>query len=436
MSTDARKWVSLEKAKGIQYREHQERKIRPRTPDRYWRLYYKFAGKIHSEAIGWESEGWSEAEIIKLSGTLAANRKQGIAPGTFSELRAANTSRLEEAQEQAQEAQQKADQQKAFLKTFAEVFPMYLVERKGEVENFNTYRDESSKGYKWLVPCFGETPISEITPEHILAFIKECLKPTKKIKEHGKKIAAIPKPRSGGTVKHYINLLSQVWDWSKKQGYCTGENPARNADVNKAIPKSGGKRFRFLTKDEAAQLLPALKRRSIQLWAKCVTILYCGLRPIEVHSLTWEDIDEENKQIRVLREVKTNKGETRIIPYPNAFSLMLDEIRPESALSSDLVFPPKSIRKERQEGIAAKSWEISDVFNDVIEEFGWNNGKAQNDKVVPYSLRHTYASWLVQAGVPLYTVAELLGHSTTEVTKRYAHLAPDNLKAAISIFNE
>jgi len=48
-----------------------------------------------------------------------------------------------------------------------------------------------------------------------------------------------------------------------------------------------------------------------------------------------------------------------------------------------------------------------------------------------HDLRHTCASWLVQAGVPLHTVAELLGHSSTALTKRYAHLAPQHLADAM-----
>lgn len=48
-----------------------------------------------------------------------------------------------------------------------------------------------------------------------------------------------------------------------------------------------------------------------------------------------------------------------------------------------------------------------------------------------HDLRHTCASWLVQAGVPLLTVRDFLGHSTVAVTQRYAHLAPEHLRDAV-----
>jgi integrase len=76
------------------------------------------------------------------------------------------------------------------------------------------------------------------------------------------------------------------------------------------------------------------------------------------------------------------------------------------------------------------------VFTTVRGDRPWSAGNWRNvwsaavarsgaPAFPPHSCRHTAASWLVQAGVPLYDVQRLLGHSSFQSTMRYAHLAPD-----------
>ena len=48
-----------------------------------------------------------------------------------------------------------------------------------------------------------------------------------------------------------------------------------------------------------------------------------------------------------------------------------------------------------------------------------------------HDLRHTFCSHLAMRGIPLYTIARLVGHSTVEMTQRYAHLAPESLASAV-----
>ena len=52
-----------------------------------------------------------------------------------------------------------------------------------------------------------------------------------------------------------------------------------------------------------------------------------------------------------------------------------------------------------------------------------------------YDLRHTYASWLVQNGVGIYTVKDLLGHGDIESTMRYAHLDYSHLVNAVDLID-
>lgn len=54
-----------------------------------------------------------------------------------------------------------------------------------------------------------------------------------------------------------------------------------------------------------------------------------------------------------------------------------------------------------------------------------------SEELTFHSLRHSYASWLIQAGADIYEVKELLGHASVETTQRYAHLAPKTLRRAV-----
>jgi site-specific recombinase XerD len=78
---------------------------------------------------------------------------------------------------------------------------------------------------------------------------------------------------------------------------------------------------------------------------------------------------------------------------------------------------------------------ISVTFERTVKDLGLNKGiKDRRMKVVFHTLRHTYASWMVQSGVDLYKVKELLGHSTISQTERYAHLSKDSLREAVKEF--
>ena len=84
-----------------------------------------------------------------------------------------------------------------------------------------------------------------------------------------------------------------------------------------------------------------------------------------------------------------------------------------------------------------KRVQVSRAFMKCVSQLGFNDGVTDSrQRVVFHTLRHTFASWLVQKGVPLHTVAELMGHKSIAMTQRYAHLSPDSLRNAAKILGE
>ena len=98
-------------------------------------------------------------------------------------------------------------------------------------------------------------------------------------------------------------------------------------------------------------------------------------------------------------------------------------------LSKKKAAPTSLVFKARKGGMIK---EVSNAFGRAVKDLGFNNGiDDPRQKVYFHTLRHTFASWLVQSGESLYTVKELLGHSTMAMTERYSHLASKNLKNAV-----
>jgi len=101
---------------------------------------------------------------------------------------------------------------------------------------------------------------------------------------------------------------------------------------------------------------------------------------------------------------------------------MLVRRKSADAKKNDLVFTDRNGNKAVQ---------ISDTFNRVVDGLQLNEDISdRRDKVTFHTLRHTYASMLVQRG-RLFHVKELLGHSGIALTERYPHLSDSSLKQTL-----
>ena len=96
---------------------------------------------------------------------------------------------------------------------------------------------------------------------------------------------------------------------------------------------------------------------------------------------------------------------------------------------NDLVF---KARATNEDGTPKQIDRISKTFSRIVGNLKLNEGIDDlRQKLVFHSLRHTFASWLVQDGVDLYTVKELMGHEEISMTERYSHLSPTAMRNAV-----
>lgn len=187
------------------------------------------------------------------------------------------------------------------------------------------------------------------------------------------------------------------------------------------MPKFNNARIRFLTQSEAKTLLATLGKIS-PIWCDISTFaLYTGLRRGEILSMMPPQLNLDSGHCHVL-DSKTKTG--RSIPLnATALSVANKYIKKGTCPSAPLFSENgRPLNKDAKH------------FHKAVEKCGLNEGITdRRNKVCFHTLRHTFASWLVQAGVQLQVVSDLLGHASMEMTLRYAHLAPDVKRDAVNV---
>jgi integrase len=361
--------TSVKKYIGVYYTESKVRKWRERPDRSYW-VAFKEAktGKLCWERCGWASEGWTPE---------AAQRRR------YELLEQDRTGDYKPKQER-----------KAGRLTFGELMGKHYLPWADE--NKKRARDDRSMYRNWLAPRLSDKVLKAITP-----FDLELLK--KDMRQAG---------RSEATVKHALCLVRQAFNKAVVWRLWQGENPCKGV----SFPKPNNARQRFLTQGEADRLLEALHKRSTQVVGIAYLSLYGGLRLGEVFQLTWSNVDTVHGIIHVLDA----KSGSRPVFITDPILEVLEELIPGE--------PEEPLFKTRNGKPVV--W-LSKVFKRVVDDLGLNDGITDpREKVTFHTLRHTYASWAVMSGVPLYVVGKALGHKTTVMTQRYSHVAPESQRVA------
>ena len=142
-------------------------------------------------------------------------------------------------------------------------------------------------------------------------------------------------------------------------------------------------------------------------------------------------IDEgKNKNKKISKAAKTLEKEKIIeVKGREFYNSERRNYFQEEAIAKDYM---KKLEKGKNPVILTDEESERMPLNDIVRIKLQNAGILDKDKMIkPHDLRHSFASKLVTSGVSLATLRELLGHQTTQMTKRYSHLVPDTLKKAV-----
>ena len=208
----------------------------------------------------------------------------------------------------------------------------------------------------------------------------------------------------------------------------------------KQLKDADDKRVRYLSNEEEKQLMDALKGREIDIQQgkfssanKFVSIyrkgtyadhlqpmvlvaINTGLRFGELSRIRWTHISLTDAPRVTVQAAYAKTGNTRHIPLNKVAKAALHAWRAQQIDTNGYAFATQS--GERIKSVR-KGWKAI-LSAAKIKDFRWHD------------LRHHFASKLVMAGVDLNTVRELMGHSSLDMTLRYAHLAPEHKAAAVA----
>ena len=386
---------------GVRFKEVSTRSYKGK-PDRYFLIRYGRESRTINEGVGFASEGIDAKYASTVRAEIVKNIRLGTSCQSLAEKRALESKR------KAEELTRKETQKRENM-PFDKLAIKYIEWAKGEKKS---WKDDQSLYLNHIKSALGNVPIKDIAMIH-LEKLKRNLQ-TKKGR-YGKKL-------SDATIKHCLVLIRQMFNRAISWRMYQGTNPVTaTAQENKKFLKTAdNKRVRFLSDEEAGLLLDELKNRSQQLHDICQLSLYTGMRMGEIFNLSWNDIDLEHENISI-KDPKSGESRNAYITPP--LSKLFQRIKDNGYKADGLVFKSSNGKKIR---------EISNVFNRVTEKLGLNkNVTDQRDKVVAHTLRHTFASWLAMQGEPIITIQKLMGHSSLEMTLRYAHLSPSHERDAV-----
>ena len=219
--------------------------------------------------------------------------------------------------------------------------------------------------------------------------------------------------RSPTTIARHLSSLKSFFKFSEKLGFFSNEpiHQIQRPKTPKLIPKALGQNDALDLLTEAANLNKVAWRAKRDL--AIVTLIYgCGLRVSEALNLNKEDIIEKKPLI-----IKGKGGKERLLPLLGICVEKISqylELCPFNLQEGDPLFVGTR-------GKRLNAREVQRLVKKVRENMNLNGN------ITPHSLRHSFATHLLEGGGDLRSIQELLGHASLSTTQRYTKINTDHL---------
>ena len=299
--------------------------------------------------------------------------------------------------------------------TVAELCQRFLASSHPRAKDAARYRQHAIYCLRPVLPLLGATSLDKLRRRDI-----ESLRD---------RLGATYQPN---TVRTFLGALSAVLSWGIKQEYLT-VHPMQKLD----LPKRQNSTDR-LSAEQASQLLAVAKERALSCtgrrrplhWSLYMVValaLRLGLRKGEALGLRWSDIDFTNARLTVARQLADCAAATAAGRWRT----------PKSGKSRSLPLPAalaEELRLWQAECPSTPAGLVCPLGSTAMGTLGELLEAAHCPRFARplHSLRHSFASLVIEHGGSILAVKEALGHSSLEMTLVYSHISPSALAADLA----
>lgn len=213
--------------------------------------------------------------------------------------------------------------------------------------------------------------------------------------------------RSIATVNRELTVLKRMLSIALREGWIL-KHPFKGSDTIISASDET-KRTRVLSAEEEERLLDACDERREKLRAIIICALDTGMRRGEILKLRWRDVDLENRRIHI-QALNTKTLSARDVPITNRLLAELNAL-PHRSPNTRVFGITDTIKR---------SWATAKRIAGITD-------------LKFHDLRHTFATRLVQRGLPIAELSRVLGHSNISTTFRYANVDHTTLDRVVAL---